>query len=58
MSNILPIQKSKTALNSYVTTFGNTMVMAEALKATQNTQMLNGGETTTKKKSLSKQKIT
>ena len=31
----MPVQKSKTALNSYVNTFGNTMVMAEALKQTQ-----------------------
>lgn len=43
----MPVQKSKTALNSYVNTFGNTMVMAEALKQTQMRE---------NKKSLSKQK--
>ena len=40
----MPIKKSKTALNSYVTTFGNTMVMAEALKVVQGdtlNQILN-----------------
>jgi hypothetical protein len=42
-------KKSKTALNSYTTTFGTTMVVTEALKATQGLgEML-------KKKTINKQ---